>query len=105
MIGRTKPDSVELSADDMPPDAHVARTDVSSAKIYRRSAPYGTAREHGLYFIAFACELARFDLLLARMFGTSGDGRADHLLDFTQPVTGSYWYAPSAAELATLLGG
>ncbi len=51
------------------PDSHVSRTDVSSAKIYRRSAPIGSVAEHGLYFLAFARHIGRFDLLLRRMFG------------------------------------
>ena len=57
VIGRTKPDSVELEGDAMPPDSHVSRTDVASAKIYRRGAPFGTVGEKGLYFLAFAREI------------------------------------------------
>ncbi len=41
------------------PDSHVSRTDVSSAKIYRRSAPIGSVAEHGLYFLAFARHIGR----------------------------------------------
>ena len=48
VIRRTKPDSIEHEGDAMPPNSHVARTDVSSAKIYRRSAPFGLVAEHGL---------------------------------------------------------
>ena len=72
MIGRTKPDSVEL--DDKPPTAHISRVvieeDGEELEIYRRSAPYGTVREHGLYFVAFSADRTRFDKMLARMFGT-----------------------------------
>ena len=102
VIGRTKPDSVEFEGDAMPEDAHVARNDVSSAKILRRSAPYGGAREHGLYFLAFACEQARFDLLLRRMLGLDASGPSDRLLEFSRAVTGSYWFAPSREALASL---
>ena len=36
------------------------------------------------------------------MFGTSGDGLHDHLLDFSTPVTGSYYFAPSIDDLAAV---
>lgn len=100
VIGRTKPDSIELEGDAMPADSHVSRTDAKvdgvAQKIYRRSFPYGTIDEHGLYFLAFSTELSRFEVLLARMYGISGDGLTDHLLAFSKPVTGSYWFAPPA---------
>jgi putative iron-dependent peroxidase len=37
--------------------------------------------------------------MLARMFGTSGDGNHDHLTDFTRPVSGSFWFVPSLDDL------
>ncbi len=42
----------------------------------------------------------RIDRMLARMFGTSGDGIHDRLMDFTRPVTGSIYFAPSLSFLA-----
>ena len=108
VIGRTKPDSVELEGEAMPADSHVSRTDVTqdgvALKIYRRSAPFGTVGEHGLYFLAFSCDPARFDVLLARMFGASGDGVHDRLTEFSRPVTSSYWFAPSEESLNTVFG-
>ncbi|MFP6639386.1 MAG: Dyp-type peroxidase [Myxococcota bacterium] len=108
VIGRTKPDSVEFESHRMPADAHVARSDVSEdgtpLKIYRRSVPYGTASEHGLLFLCFACDLHRIEVILHRMLGTSGDGVRDRITDFTRPATGSFWFAPSEAELAGALG-
>ena len=86
-FGRTKPDSVEL--DDKPPTAHISRVvieeDGEELEIYRRSTPYGRVGELGLYFIAFSADVTRFHKMLARMFGTSGDGLHDHLTDFTRP--------------------
>lgn len=64
--------------------------------------PYGNTTEYGLYFIAFSCELDRFDYLLRRMYGLTEDGIRDRLLDFTQPVTGAWWYAPTREWLAAL---
>ncbi|MEE8445618.1 MAG: Dyp-type peroxidase [Alphaproteobacteria bacterium] len=99
IIGRTKPDSIELTGDAMPADSHVSRTDVSidgvAQEIYRRSFPYGAMAEHGLYFLAFSCRIERFAVQLRRMFGASGDGVHDRLTEFSKPVTGSYWFAPS----------
>jgi putative iron-dependent peroxidase len=106
VIGRTKPDSIELDDERMPANSHVSRSDVKingeAQKLYRRSVPYGGVLEHGLYFLAFSCDIQRFDHILAGMFGVSGDGVHDHLTDFSTPVSGSYWFAPSAAELSVL---
>jgi len=104
VVGRTKTDDIELEGDAMPPDSHVSRTDVKidgvAQKIFRRSAPFGTAGEHGLYFPAFACEPARIQVQLDRMYGVSSDGRHDRLVAFSRAVTGSYWYAPDKVTLA-----
>jgi putative iron-dependent peroxidase len=62
----------------------------------------GTVREHGLQFIAFTADLSRVDKMLGRIFGTSGDGLHDHLTDFTTPVTGAYYFAPSLDSLVAL---
>lgn len=108
IIGRTKPDSIELRGEAMPADSHVSRTDVKedgvALKIYRRSVPYGTVGEHGLYFLCFACELHRIEVLLARMFGQSADGVRDQLMGYTRPVTGSFWFAPSQPDLEAAFG-
>jgi putative iron-dependent peroxidase len=107
-IGRTKPDSIELDDDVKPPTAHIARVvieeDGEELEIYRRSTPYGTVGEHGLYFLGFSAELSRFDKMLARMFG-GADGLRDQLTDFTRPVTGSYYFAPSLEALVTVDAG
>ena len=106
VIGRTKSESIELEGDAMPAWSHVSRTDVKidgvAQKIYRRSAPYGTPTEHGLYFLAFACDIQRFQVQLDRMFGVSDDSEYDHLIDYSHAVTGSYWFAPSETMLANL---
>ncbi|MEG3619748.1 Dyp-type peroxidase [Magnetovibrio sp. PR-2] len=107
VIGRTKPDSIELEGDAQPEDSHVSRTDLKvggiAQKMYRRSFPYGTASEHGLYFLAFCCEQSRFDNVLASMWGMDHGGVTDHLLSFSTPQTGSYWFAPSEESLKAVL--
>ena len=103
VIGRTKPLSIELSDVDKPPDAHIARVELGDDfEIFRRSVPYGTVGEHGLYFVAFSADPSRYQRMLARMFGL--DGPRDRLTDFSTPVSGGYYFAPSNAALRELAG-
>ena len=106
VIGRTKPDSIELEEDAMPENSHVSRTDAEvegvEMKILRRSVPYGTLNSKGLHFVAFACNLDRFQVQLDRMFGTSGDGLHDRLVEFSRPLSGSYWFVPSRQKIVEL---
>jgi len=108
VIGRTKLDAVELTKDVMPADAHVSRTDLNvngeALKIYRRSKPYGTVLEHGLYFVGFSQSLHRLSLQLDSMYGLTADGIGDRLTDFSQAVTSSYWFVPSISHLDEALG-
>ncbi len=104
VIGRTKADSVEL--DPLPPDSHVARMVVADdsgeeIEIYRRSVPYGSTTEAGLYFLAFTDDLDKIDLMLRRMYGLV-DGPSDRLLEWSRPVSGAYWFAPSVESMEAL---
>lgn len=107
VIGRTKPDSIEFEGDAMPENSHVSRTDASlngkAAKVFRRSTPFGNSQEKGLYFVSFANDQARHQIQLDRMFGMTGDGIYDRLLDFSQAQSSSYWFAPSQTFLEELL--
>jgi porphyrinogen peroxidase len=109
VIGRTKQGSHELSAQDKPDTAHIARVEIHAAEgselpIYRRSVPYGTVAEHGLYFLAFSAERERFDVMLERMFGISGDALHDRLTEFSRPVGAGYYFAPSLNALEEVGG-
>ncbi len=108
VFGRTKSDSVELSGGQKPTTAHIARVEIEEEgrelEIFRRSVPYGTVAEHGLYFVAFSADRSRYDRMLARMFGTSGDGVHDRLTEFSRPVSGAYYFAPSLNALNELAG-
>ena len=103
VIGRTKQDSVELEGDAMPEDSHVSRADAKvdevAMKIYRRSTPFGNVSEHGLFFLAFACDPYRVQIQLERMTGATNDKIHDKLMEYSKPVTGSYWFAPSQEDL------
>jgi deferrochelatase/peroxidase EfeB len=102
--------SRELNDEEKPPDAHIARVEIEDEDgeelpIYRRSVPYGTLAEHGLYFVAFSADLGRFSRMLSRMFGSDGDGLHDHLTDFSRPVSGAFYFAPPLTLLADLAEG
>jgi len=104
VIGRTKPDSIEL--DDVPAASHVGRVDIKEEgkglKIVRHSLPYGTATgDHGLLFIAYCNVRHNFDAMLESMYGAT-DGKTDQLLRFTKAVTGAYYFAPSTDMLSAL---
>lgn len=109
VIGRTKQDSIELTSDAMPVNSHVSRTDLKldgvAQKIYRRSTPFVQAEQSGLYFLAFSTELSRFDILLKSMYGHAINGQAvnDRLTEFSDPISGSYWFAPSSEALTALI--
>ncbi|NVD06120.1 Dyp-type peroxidase [Vibrio sp. JPW-9-11-11] len=104
VIGRTKPDSIEL--DDVPAASHVGRVDIKEEgkglKIVRHSLPYGSVSgEHGLLFIAYCHTLHNFSAMLESMYGVT-DGKTDQLLRFTSAVTGAYFFAPSVPMLQAL---
>ncbi len=110
VVGRTKPSSVELTGDALPIDAHIARVTISDEAgdelpIYRRSVAYGTVAEHGLYFVAFSADRGRFERMLGRMFGVDADRVHDRLTDFSRPVSGAFYFAPSLTVLAELAEG
>jgi putative iron-dependent peroxidase len=104
VIGRTKVDSVEH--DDKPPSAHISRVvieeDGEELEIYRRSTPYGTITQLGLYFVAFSADPSRFTKMLARMYDVGGEGVHDRLTEFTRPVSATAYFAPPLEVLTSL---
>jgi putative iron-dependent peroxidase len=100
IMGRTKPDSIEL--DNKPSDSHVARTDQDKfGNIFRRNMPYGNIQDHGTVFVGFSAEQQRLSGMLNSMAGLT-DGKRDALTRFTQPLTGSYYFVPSVESLRQL---
>jgi putative iron-dependent peroxidase len=106
VIGRRKPDSLELSNKIKPPTAHISRVVIKEngeeLEIVRHSFPYGTTSESGLFFIAYTKDLDVPEKMLSRMMGTGGDGIHDHLMDYTQAVSGATFFAPSLNRLKAL---
>jgi putative iron-dependent peroxidase len=105
-IGRTRADGVELPDDSRPATSHVSRVvveeDGEELAVVRHGSPYANAWAQGLYFVAYCETPDTFDKMLARMFGTSGDGLTDRLMDFTKAVSGALFFAPSRERLAEL---
>ena len=101
VIGRRKPDSVEL--DPKPPDSHVARTDQDVfGHIFRRNMPYGTVTNHGTMFVGFSAEQKRLAKMLDSMAGVT-DGVRDALTNYTKPLTGAYYFIPSVDAISGFL--
>jgi putative iron-dependent peroxidase len=68
IMGRTKPDSIEL--ENKPSDSHVARTDQDQfGHIFRRNMPYGSVDDHGTVFVGFSAEQKRLSGMLESMAG------------------------------------
>ena len=96
VIGRTKPDSIEL--EDKPETSHVARTDQEEfGQIFRRNTPYGTVTEHGTVFVGFSATQAPLADMLDSMAGRGGV--RDALTRYSTPLTGGYYFVPSADDL------
>jgi putative iron-dependent peroxidase len=101
-MGRTKPDSIEFDEDQMPPDAHVARTKVhvdgEELDIFRRNVAYGGVTDHGTVFVGFARDQFRLAEMLRRMAGVT-DGIRCALTRYVQPLTGAYYVVPTVESL------
>jgi porphyrinogen peroxidase len=106
IIGRTKRGSVELPKMKNPQTAHISRVvierDGGELQILRQSYPWGTIREAGLYVAAYTKSLDVYDLMLARMMGTTTDGLHDRLMEFSRAITGATFFVPSIETLSAL---
>jgi putative iron-dependent peroxidase len=95
VFGRRLADNEEMA--DAPRTAHAKRAEQESFEpsgfMVRRSMPWGSVREHGLYFVAYGESLDRFERTLLRMAGVE-DGLVDSLLFYTRAVTGGYYWCP-----------
>jgi putative iron-dependent peroxidase len=100
VIGRRKTDSAELEP--QPPTSHVARTDQERfGKIFRRNIAYGSLARHGTIFVGFSASQTTLVRMLDSMVGRDGDA-PDALTAFARPLTGAFYFVPSAESLAAL---
>ncbi|KAL0937499.1 dyp-type peroxidase family [Colletotrichum truncatum] len=110
IIGRTKLDNIEL--DDAEPKqqqshkslATIEDEDGNEHDILRDNMPFGSPAtgEFGTYFIGYSKKLWVIEKMMERMFIGSPPGLHDRILDFSKPVTGTTFFAPSAKLLAGL---
>jgi putative iron-dependent peroxidase len=111
IIGRTKLDDIELEDSQKPPFAHNALTKLvengAEVKILRHNMPFGlaTSGDSGTYFIGYARSLHPLETMLENMVIGQPPGTYDRLLDFTHPVTGGIFFAPSVHFLGGLASG
>jgi putative iron-dependent peroxidase len=99
VMGRTKPDSIEL--DPKPDDAHAARTDQDTyGHIFRRNTAWGETTSHGTMFVGFCARQRPLAAMLDAMAGI--DGPRDALTRYARALTGAYYVVPPADVLARL---
>jgi putative iron-dependent peroxidase len=66
--------------------------------------PYGTVTDHGTMFVGFCRERGPLQAMLESMAGL-GDGPRDALTRFARPLTGAYYFVPSADAVLRVAGG
>jgi putative iron-dependent peroxidase len=98
-VGRRRSDNQEL--EDAPASSHVKRTAQESftpeAFVLRRSMPWADGNSGGLMFVSFGASFVAFEAQLKRMVGAE-DGGVDALFNFTQPVSGAYFWCPALKD-------
>jgi len=109
IMGRRKADNVELP--DAAADAQKAHKTLATIEdedgehdILRDNMPFARPAhgEYGTYFIGYTRRLWVLERMLERMFIGDPPGLHDRLLDFSTPLTGTTFFAPSAELLAAL---
>ncbi|OBT73654.1 hypothetical protein VF21_06220 [Pseudogymnoascus sp. 05NY08] len=110
IIGRTKLDNIELDdAEAGQQCSHKTLTTIEDKngdehEILRDNMPFGSpgAGEFGTYFIGYSRRLWVIEQMMQRMFVGDPPGLHDRILNFSKPVTGTTFFAPSATLLASL---
>ncbi len=98
VIGRSKPDDIEMPDDVKPSNSHIALANVGDDfKIVRDNMPFGnmSANEMGTYFIAYASTFATVQKMLCNMFIGVPVGNYDRILDFSTAKTGALFFVPT----------
>ena len=112
IIGRTKFDNVELGDEgEGVQKAHKQLATVEEGgeefDILRDNMPFGSPGkgEFGTYFIGYTRRLWVLERMLQRMFVGVPEGMHDRILDYSEAVTGSTFFAPSVEFLEGLDDG
>lgn len=105
IIGRKKLSDIELDDSVKPTSAHNALTTIvengEEKKILRDNMPFGRPghEEFGTYFIGYSRTPRTIEQMLENMFIGKPPGNYDRLLDFSQALTGSLFFVPTATFL------
>ena len=105
IIGRKKLSDIELDDSVKPTSAHSALTTIvengEEQKILRDNMPFGRAGqgEFGTYFIGYCRTPRIIELMLENMFIGRPPGNYDRILDFSQALTGTLFFVPTASFL------
>ncbi|KAJ5947720.1 hypothetical protein N7466_000735 [Penicillium verhagenii] len=109
IIGRTKLENVELDDAESGQRSHKTLNTIEDEEgnehdILRDNMPFGSPGkgEFGTYFIGYTRRLWVVEKMLERMFVGDPPGLHDRILDFSTPLTGVTFFAPSASLLASL---
>ncbi|KAJ5108498.1 hypothetical protein N7456_005173 [Penicillium angulare] len=109
IIGRTKLDNVELDDAESGQRSHKTLNTIEDEQgnehdILRDNMPFGSpgSGDFGTYFIGYTRRLWVIEKMLERMFVGDPPGLHDRLLDFSTPLTGTTFFAPSASFLTSL---
>jgi porphyrinogen peroxidase len=110
IIGRTKLENIEL--DDAAADqqqshkslATIEDADGTEHDILRDNMPFGSpgSGQFGTYFIGYSRYLWVIERMIERMFIGHPPGLHDRILDFSEPLTGTTFFAPFASLLTQL---
>jgi putative iron-dependent peroxidase len=108
IIGRAKLSDIELDDSIKPTSAHNALTTIiengEQLQIVRDNMPFGQVgtAEFGTYFIGY-CRTPRVtEQMIENMFVGRPPGNYDRILDFSEAVTGTLFFVPSATFLDSL---
>jgi putative iron-dependent peroxidase len=110
IVGRKKLSDIELKDAEKPSYAHNELTTIeengNELKILRDNMPFGRPGhgEFGTYFIGYSRTPRITETMLQNMFVGRPPGNYDRLLDFSKPVTGSLFFAPSSTFLDNISG-
>jgi len=108
IVGRTKLDDIDLDEAVKPSYAHNALTTLvengQEIKVLRHNMPFGNVGggDSGTFFIGYARSPRPIEQMLENMVVGRPAGNYDRLLDFTHPVTGANFFAPSIDFLSAL---
>jgi putative iron-dependent peroxidase len=108
IIGRKKLSDIEQADAAKASYAHNVLTTIEEngeqLEIVRDNMPFGEVGkgEFGTYFIGYARSPHRIEQMLVNMFVGNPPGNYDRLLDFSQAITGTLFFVPSATFLANV---